>query len=315
MTRTTAPSCKTHPRAGVRAGAFGLGVGAFAAAIFSSAILALALRAAPSPPEVHENSLGMRFVPIPGTSVWFSVWDTRVRDFAAFVAATGYDATQHVVAITGGGWKETGASWQAPGFAQGPLHPVCAINWEDARAFCAWLTAKERREHAIGAEESYRLPTDAEWSLAAGLPAETGATPAEKGRHGPELYAWGTGWPPPAGSGNFAGEEARDDDWPPNGAVIGHYRDDYARTSPVGSFPPNRLGLYDVSGNVWQWCEDWTGPDHRHRVLRGGSFYNATPADLRLSRRADFDPPETRAVNFGMRCVLVRAAPSSPAHP
>jgi formylglycine-generating enzyme required for sulfatase activity len=257
----------------------------------------------------------MRFVPIPGTSVWFSIWDTRVRDFAAFVAATGHDATKHVVAITAQGWKETGVTWQSPGFPQGPLHPVCAINWEDARAFCAWLTAKERREHAIAADESYRLPTDAEWSLAAGLPPEAGTTPAEKNGRLDGLYPWGIGWPPPAGSGNYAGEEARDRDWPPDGAVLSHYADGYARTSPVGSFPPNRFGLYDISGNVWQWCEDWTGPDHRHRVLRGGSFYNASPRDLLLSRRADFDPPETRAVNFGMRCVLVRAMQNSPSPP
>ncbi len=267
----------------------------------------LPLRATPPPPVVYENSLGMRFVPVPGTSVWFSVWDTRVRDFAAFVAATGDDATKHVVAITALGWKETGATWKSPGFPQGPLNPVCSINWNDARAFCAWLTAKEQREHAIAADESYRLPTDAEWSLAAGLPLEAGTTPAEKSGRMPDLYSWGTTWPPPSGSGNYAGEEAHDHDWPSDGAVIPHYADGYPRTSPVGSFPPNRFGLYDMSGNVWQWCEDWTGPDHRHRSLRGGSFYNASAADLRLSRRADFDPPETRAVNFGMRCVLVRA--------
>jgi formylglycine-generating enzyme required for sulfatase activity len=258
-------------------------------------------------PGVFENSLGMRFVPVAGTAAWFSVWDTRVRDFAAFVAASHYDATKHVVAITGQGWKETGATWRDPGFSQGPLYPVCCINWQDAEAFCAWLTEKERKEHRIGPDERYRLPTDSEWSAAAGLPPEPGATPGDKNARIAGLYPWGTGWPPAPGSGNYAGEEARDSKWPADGMVIAGYRDGYPRTSPVGAFPANRYGLFDMGGNVWQWCEDWSGPDHRHRVLRGSSFYNSSPKDLLLSRRADFDPPETRAVNFGMRCVLVRS--------
>jgi formylglycine-generating enzyme required for sulfatase activity len=252
-----------------------------------------------------ENSLGQRFVPVPGTPVWFCIWDVRVQDFAAFVAATGYDATAQVVAITAEGWKQNGATWRSPGFPQGPFHPVCGINWADAQAFCAWLTAKEQREHRLHPGERYRLPTDAEWSLAAGL-AECPGTPAEKESRPARAYPWGASWPPRAGSGNYAGEEARDGHWPADGAVIAGYRDGFARTSPVASFPPNRFGLYDMSGNVWQWCEDWREPAHLHRALRGGSFYNASPKDLLLTRRPDFDPPESRAVNFGMRCVLVR---------
>ncbi len=275
-------------------------------------MLAVGLHAS-TPPEVFQNSLGQRFVPVPGTQVWFCIWDVRVKDFAAFVEATHYDATSGAVAITAQGWRRNGATWRSPGFAQGPLHPVCAINWADAVAFCAWLTAKELREHRLRPGESYRLPTDAEWSVAAGLPAEGEGTPAEKegealrqGGFAPKLYPWGTLWPPRAASGNYAGEEARDAAWPADAAVIAGYRDPFPRTSPVGSFPPNRLGLYDLGGNVWQWCGDWREPSHQHRVLRGGSFYNSSPKDLLLARRPDFDPPESRAVNFGMRCVLVR---------
>lgn len=273
-------------------------------------ILVAALVGAPrgnaAVPESFENSLGMKFVSIPGTSVWFSVWDTRVQDFAAFVAATHYDATQGVVAITGAGWKQTGATWRDPGFPQGPLHPVCAVNWADAEAFCAWLTRKEKAEDLITPAQEYRLPTDLEWSAAAGMPPEPGSTPAERDRPTLTLYPWGIAWPPPRGSGNFAGEEAADHDWPPGARVISGYTDGYPRTSPVGAFRANRFGLHDMGGNVWQWCGDWRAPDHRRRVLRGGSYYNAMPRDLLLSRRADFDPPETRAVNFGFRCVLVR---------
>jgi formylglycine-generating enzyme required for sulfatase activity len=271
-----------------------------------SAALGLILSASLAAPAAEfENSLGQRFVPVPGTAVWFCLWDVRVEDFAAFVAATHYDATAQVVAITAQGWKQNGATWRSPGFPQGPLHPVCAINWADARAFCAWLTAKERQEHRLRPGEFYRLPTDAEWSAAAGLSPEGPGTPAEKESHSAAAYPWGPHWPPDPGAGNYAGEEARDGHWPAEGTVIAGYRDGFARTSPVGSFAPNQFGLYDMTGNVWQWCEDWREPAHRHRVLRGGSFYNASPKDLLASRRPDFDPPETRAVNFGLRCVLV----------
>ena len=274
-----------------------------------AAALALTLGVGVAAPAADlENSLRQRFVPVPGTSVWFCIWDVRVVDFAAFVEATHYDATAHAVSLTATGWKQTGATWRAPGFPQGPFDPVCAINWADAQAFCAWLTEKELREHRLRPGECYRLPTDEEWSLAAGLPPEGSGTPAEKESRPAPAFPWGPHWPPSPGAGNYAGDEARDGHWPPDATVIAGYRDGFARTSPVGTFAPNRWGLYDMTGNVWQWCLDWREPAHLHRVLRGGSFYNASPKDLLLTRRPDFDPPETRAVNFGMRCVWVRIA-------
>jgi hypothetical protein len=128
----------------------------------------------PNPGEPWENSLGMKFVPVPGTIVLFSIWETRVQDFEAFVKATSHNA--------GEGWRapgETGQSFVA-GFSQTPLHPVANVTWDDAEAFCRWLTEKERAAGNLSAGQEFRLPTDAEWSRAVGLSIESGTNPEDK---------------------------------------------------------------------------------------------------------------------------------------
>mgnify|MGYP002172875652 CR=1 FL=1 len=101
------------------------------------------------------NTLGMKFVPVKGTDVQFSMWETRVKDYAEYAAANaGVDG-----------------SWKIVGFTQANPHPVVNVSWEDAVAFCAWLTKKEMAEGRIKAGQKYRLPTDAEWTAAALLQA------------------------------------------------------------------------------------------------------------------------------------------------
>lgn len=111
--------------------------------------------------EVFTNDLGMRFVPVPikggpgdGKSLLFSVWETRVKDFSAFVDATNYDAK------TKSDGKQMSENWQSPGFEQNGDHPVVFVNWNDARAFCKWLTDAERKSGHIKPNQHYRLPTD-----------------------------------------------------------------------------------------------------------------------------------------------------------
>lgn len=223
-----------------------------------------------------ENSLWMQFEPVPGTEVLFSIWETRVQDYQAFVTATG-------------------KSWEKPLFQQGLTHPAVLVSWENAKAFCAWLTEKERREGRLEANQEYRLPTDAEWSVAAGLGRENGSTPAEKDEKTKDVYPWGRQWPPPAGVGNYSSSLKVDD---------------YDYTSPVGSFPANQFGLYDMGGNVWEWCEDpykvWEQP----RVLRGGSWASQGHDNLQSSYRCS-DNPDARDGLSGFRSVLVVGSSSS----
>jgi len=210
------------------------------------------------------NSLGMKFVNVPGTSVKFCIWDVRVQDYRAYAEANaGADA-----------------SWKNPGFAQGDTHPVVKVSWNDAKAFCDWLSRKEGK--------TYRLPTDAEWSVAVGLQGESGSSPAEKDGKIEGVYPWGAQWPPPNGAGNYA-------------AGLGV--DNFANTSPVGSFAANQFGLYDMGGNVWQWCEDWYDSDQRYRVLRGASWYYIDPGRL-LSSCRGINTPGDRYSFIGFRVVL-----------
>jgi formylglycine-generating enzyme required for sulfatase activity len=214
----------------------------------------------------------MLFVPAPATRVLFGAWDVRVQDYRAYAAAN----------------RKVNLDWQKPGFIQAETCPVVRVSWNDAENFCAWLTEKERREGFIKASQSYRLPTDAEWSAAVGLNEPAGGTPREKDGQIKGVYPWGTSWPPPRDCGNY-GEGLKVDKYP--------------RTSPVGSFPPNSDGLYDMGGNVWQWCEDWYDLSQQARVLRGASWQDNSP-DRPLSSYRHSTAPGTRDNHCGFRCVL-----------
>jgi formylglycine-generating enzyme required for sulfatase activity len=246
----------------------------------------------------------MRFVPVTGTRMLFSVWETRVVDFSAFVAATGYDTGNGMVTLASDGWKQRGANWRHPGFAQGPDHPVLGVNWNQANAFCEWLTRQERSAGRLPGEAFYRLPTDLEWSAAVGLPPENGATPKERSDRIKGVYPWGQQWPPPSHSaGNYRGEESRIGQEPAKWSTIPGYRDGFARTAPVGSFPANRFGIHDLGGNVWEWCADLFAPGRPERVLRGASWRNDAPTELLSSHRED-GPPDSQDPIVGFRCVL-----------
>jgi formylglycine-generating enzyme required for sulfatase activity len=230
----------------------------------------------------------MVFVTVPGTGARFSIWHTRVRDFEAFIKGSGYDATRDMTLVEENGMMRPGLTWQSPGFAQGPTHAVCGVNWEDAKAFCRWLMEEDQDKGLLTREWEYRLPTDVAWSVAVGLGFEPGSTPEEKSGQIGDVYPWGTDWPPPQRAGNYASSM---------------WVDTYPRTSPVGSFAANRFGLFDMGGNVWQWCEDLHAASQERRVLRGASWVSGR-RDFLLSSFRRSAPLSDRYDNQGFRCVL-----------
>jgi formylglycine-generating enzyme required for sulfatase activity len=265
------------------------------------------------------NGLGMRFVPVPGTKVEFSVYQTRVKDFRTFVRETGYvhmretsDPDSRMWSLDRDGQKQRGHSWEDPGFAQTEDDPVVGVSWNDAKAFCEWLTLRERAAGRLPADREYRLPTDHEWSVAVGLEAEDPAkTPEEKDGKIKDKYPWGEwpeGKPPPAGAGNLAGEEANDGHWPGKYHTIAGYNDGYSRTAPVGSFKPNRHGLFDLGSNVSEWCEDEYRPGSGTRVLRGASWDINARVTLLSSYRFNAQPGYRNVYN-GFRCVVGSFSP------
>ena len=227
--------------------------------------------AGPVPGLPFTNSLGMKFVPL--GDIYMSVWETRVQDYQAFCRATG-------------------RPFQPADFAQTATNPVVKVNWFDAMAFCKWLTDKERNENLIEDQQVYRLPTDLEWSMAVGLVNESGATPEARDGKIKNEYPWGKQWPPPVDGGNYS-------------AASGQRR---GATMSVGSFKPNSLGLYDLGGNVWEWCSDTYKGDsvvagRDWGVLRGGSWATRNRLEMQSSYRNVIDRND-RDVIYGFRCVL-----------
>jgi hypothetical protein len=208
------------------------------------------------------NKLGMKFVPVPGTRVMFSVYETRVSDYAMFC-------------------KETGTSHVSASFQQTASHPVVNVSWVQAKRFCEWLSKMEGRK--------YRLPRDDEWSRAVGINEETGRTPMEKSNGASNEYPWGPIFPP---SPKLANTLAADDG--------------YTATAPVGSFLPNKLGLHDMSGNVWEWCEDKFDSNSSAdvRVMRGGGWGDASPNNLASGFRWRSDAENEESESVGFRVVV-----------
>lgn len=263
-----------------------------------------------------ENSLGMKFVPAGTLGLLFCVWETRMRDFDEFVTRGSYDMKKGEKAYTfeSGGWKQAGGDWRNPRFPvpQSPDHPVVCVSLNDAKAFCVWLTTREQQSGMLPAGARYRLPTDQEWSAAVG----------------DSTYPWGDDFPPRQPVGNYAGIESKvgaakdvEEGW----TIIAGYNDRYSRTAPVGSFAPNGYGLYDLGGNVWEWCDTIYKPslnsadalnerpglkEERSKdgkpfnVIRGASWKFGEPLFLRSNFR-NYDSPSARYAIFGFRVALV----------
>jgi formylglycine-generating enzyme required for sulfatase activity len=183
---------------------------------------------------------------------------------------------------------------------EGDNYPIYYVNWYEAAEYCNRLSMKEKLTPAYRGREydmvcdfnasGYRLPTEAEWEYAARGGNKDGKNPYEySGGNDPDEVAW-------------------------------HQENSQFNTHPVGTKKPNSLGLYDMSGNLWEWCWDWyigytgetqtnpTGPSREppFRVTRGGSWrYLATYA---RSAARYYNSPSTRSVYLGFR--LARSGPA-----
>lgn len=202
------------------------------------------------------NSLGMKFVPV--GNLWVCVWETRKKDFETFYNDTRYNA---------------GADWRDPGFKQTATEPVVDVNWNDAQAFCQWLTERETSGKVLE-QAQYRLPTQAEWmqALKEGYPAGT--------------YLWGNAWPAPSESANLAENISYDR---------------YSFTAPAGSYFPSKNGIYDLIGNVWEWCQDGSRAE---RTLLGESWLQYPGSDYSPGTSRSVGK-EMRGTDIGFRVVLV----------
>ncbi|MGH7495884.1 MAG: formylglycine-generating enzyme family protein [bacterium] len=212
--------------------------------------------------------------------------------FEAFMKANGYQEPKW---WSTEGWQyrqernwEQPRYWDNDGFNL-PNQPVVGVSWFEAEAFCAWLTAEGAGLSAEGQKQIVRLPTEAEWEFAA------------RGKEG-RKYAWGSGEP--------TLEHANYDE------------SKISRPTIVGSYPKGVTPdeIFDLVGNVWEWCQDWysekyyaeckkkgviqnpAGPgEGTGRILRGASWYNNAGA-LRGSRRSGF-VPGYRVDSIGFRVV------------
>lgn len=218
----------------------------------------------------------MPLAPIAKLPLLVAIWETRVRDFEAFV-------------------KATGTLRERAGNGAPDDHPVTDVSFLEATLFCEWLTASEAASGRLKAGQHYRLPTDAEWSAAAGIPAEHGPTLRERDDPSDRSFPWGNQWPPPPGAGNFRGVHA------PEAITDG---DSYEQAAPVGTFAPNRLGLFDLGGNVSEMVSDLIAPELGLRATRGASFADADERSLRLRARGVGENDRGTAPYLGFRIVL-----------
>jgi formylglycine-generating enzyme required for sulfatase activity len=177
-------------------------------------------------------------------------------------------------------------------------YPVVRVSWEQAAAYCNWLSQREGLPPAyeqrggglvarVPLTTGYRLPTEAEWARVARYP----------GGRGPLRYPWGEAFPVPPEAGNYGDESAGD----LLRRTLPDYSDSYVATAPVGSLAPNALGLFHLGGNVAEWVHDLytitpslsgkvvrdpTGPaEGEYHVIRGASWRHASVTELRLSYR------------------------------
>jgi sulfatase modifying factor 1 len=229
---------------------------------------------------------------------WIDRYAVTVAQFEKFAGASEYKTESEklgwggVFDVQASSWKRVaGADWrhpEGPSSSALPAEPVTQVSWNDAAAYATW--AKKR------------LPTEAEFEYAA-----RGGLIAKK-------YAWGDELTPE--------DQYRANWWQGRFPDRNTGADGFIGRAPAGSFSPNGYGLYDMTGNVWEWCDDWFGEEYyrsspvanprgprsgEHRVIRGGSWLCSDNycTGYRVAAR-NHTAPDTGLNNLGFRCVRDR---------
>ena len=234
--------------------------------------------------DCYDFGIPVHYVRIPQYFA-LSMQETTRGEFSRFVEATGYSTgnscyIQESVQLE----DRSGSGWHNPGFRQTERDPVVCVNWQDARAYVAWLSQETGK--------TYRLPSESEWEFSARAGSVTKYT---FGNDKSRLCRYGNG---ADASTVFSWRNASCSDG------VGE------QTAPVGSYEVNAFGLYDMHGNVYEWVQDcwndsyngaprggevWSSGDCAKRVLRGGSWFSG-PRSLRAAGR--IRSPTGARVNF-----------------
>lgn len=227
-----------------------------------------------------ENSLDIKMVPM-GRAMLATI-ETRRKDFAEFARSTNLPPAEGRILD-----------------ADLDL-PITHVTRAEAEQFCRWLTDRERGKGLLEPDQEYRLPTDDEWSMAAYLPREVGATPADRSNRIEGIYPWGFTPSPTVKVANLLDKSAD-----PTGkkSVLG-YDDGAAGLAPVGNLRADSRGLFDLSGNVWEWVADPWDTTSAEGVARGAAFTTSERQQLLASYRRKLSP-SSREADVGFRILLI----------
>jgi formylglycine-generating enzyme required for sulfatase activity len=197
-------------------------------------------------------------------------------EFAAFVRESNYTVLGDCIVHENHQFhSDSGATWRNPGFNQTDRDPVVCVNYEDAKAYIAWLNAKARDKPSVDRDSGpYYLPSEAEWEYAARAGTKT-------------AYWWGDAIGKKNADCNACGSP-----W------------DGKRTAPVDSFPANRFGFHEMLGNIWERTEDCWHPNYKGAPADGSAWLDGGACTRRTIRGASWgnDPWQIRAANRS-RCL------------